>query len=140
MSEDLGHWVLAEGLDYSPNRYGFIYLIVNKLTGKKYIGKKQCVSKVRRKPLKGQKRVRLGYKESDWKSYTSSSKELNEDITRHGKDNFQFVILDWCDSKWELGYKEIKKQIEENVLLQEGWYNGILNCRLKKPPKSFFEK
>jgi len=136
---DTGHWQLSEGLEFNPNAFGFIYEITNNALEKpkKYIGKKQCLSKIRRKPLKGKKRARLDQKESDWKTYTGSSKELNEDIKTHGKQNFTFIILEWCNSKFELGYKEIKLQLLHDVLLKECYYNGIINCRLGKVPKNF---
>ena len=133
---DLGHWQLAENLEPNVSAFGFIYEILCKPLNKKYIGKKQCVSRVKRKPLKGKKRNRIDQKESDWKSYTGSSKELNEDILKYGKENFVFTIVDWGGSKWELGYKEIKRQIEQEVLLKEGFYNGIINTRLPKAPKN----
>jgi hypothetical protein len=136
MNELLGHWELAPGLQYKE-AFGFVYCITNKVLNKSYIGKKQCVSKVKLKPLKGKKNKRVTIKESDWKSYTGSSKELNEDIIKYGKTNFSFVILEWCNSKFELSYKEIKLQIQEDVLLKENYYNGIINCRLGKVPKNY---
>lgn len=132
---DFGHWILKEGVEIKKDTFGFLYLITNQITNKKYIGKKQCISKFRRKPLKGKKRSRIDFKESDWKSYTSSSKELNEDIQKHGKENFTFEIIRTCDSKWSLAYFEIKEQIEQNVLLRDDYYNGIINVRIGTPPK-----
>lgn len=136
---DLGHWQLAENLTYNSEAFGFIYEISNNALPepKKYIGKKQCVSRVKRKPLKGKTRNRIDHKESDWKTYTGSSKELNEDIAKYGKDKFTFTILEWCNSKFELGYKEIKMQLLHDVILKESYYNGIVNCRLGRPPKNF---
>jgi len=93
---DLGHWVLNEGVCIEENSFGFIYEITNTVTGKKYIGKKQCKSKLKRKPLKGKKNKRIEIKESDWKTYTSSSTELNADIEKYGKDKFLFKILRQC--------------------------------------------
>lgn len=139
MSADLGHWRLAPGLEFNPEAYGFIYEITNNAlpSPKKYIGKKQCRFKIKRKPLKGKTRKRLDTKESDWKTYMGSSKELQKDIDQYGKQNFNFVILEWCNSKFELGYKEIKRQIQEDVLLKDEYYNGIINCRLGRAPKDF---
>jgi len=129
---DLGHWSYSnESLSVSSVPFGFIYLIENKLTGRKYIGKKQCQTVLKRKALKGKTRKRHEVIETDWKSYTSSSRELNEDIIKHGKDNFSFSILQWCDSKAELGYYEIKLQLEVDALLRDDYYNGIINCRLR---------
>jgi hypothetical protein len=133
---DTGHWVLNENIIIADNTFGFIYEITNKVNGKKYIGKKQCCIRIKRKPLKGYKRNRITHCESDWKNYTSSSKELNEDIQKHGKDNFEFRIIKICGSKWELGYEEIKEQIARDVLRKNDYYNGIINVRIGTPPKS----
>lgn len=133
---DTGHWLIEEGVYLHENMFGFIYEITNKINGKKYIGKKQCVRKIKRKPLKGKTRNRIDHKESDWKTYTSSSNELNEDIKKYGKENFEFRILKICGSKWELGYEEIKEQIARDVLRRDDYYNGIINVRIGTPPKS----
>jgi hypothetical protein len=133
---DTGHWLINEDVYIFENMFGFIYEITNKVNGKKYIGKKQCVRKIKRKPLKGKTRNRIDQKESDWKTYTSSSKELNEDIQKYGKDNFQFRILKICGSKWELSYEEIKEQIARDVLKRDDYYNGVLNIRVGRPPNN----
>lgn len=136
---DVGHWLLNEGVNITENTFGFIYEITNLKNSKKYIGKKQCISRLKRRPLKGKKRNRIDYKESDWKEYTSSSAELNEDIQKYGKENFKFVILRACNNKWELAYFEILEQIKREVLLRDDYYNGIINVRIGRPPKSFLE-
>jgi hypothetical protein len=130
-----GHWILEENVLIDSDTFGFIYEITNKITNKKYIGKKQCISKIKKKPLKGKKRKRIEFKESDWKFYTSSSTELNEDIKKYGKENFVFKILRTCSSKWALAYFEIKEQIDKNVLFDENYYNGIINVRIGSAPK-----
>lgn len=134
---DTGHWLITEDLDLNESSFGFIYEITNLITNKKYIGKKQIQSKIRRKPLKGKKRVRIEYKQSDWKFYTGSSNDLNDDIKKYGKENFTFNILKVCDSKWELAYFECKIQLERDVLLKDDYYNGIINVRIGSPPKKF---
>ena len=137
---NLGHWLLNENVFINENTFGFIYEITNLTTNKKYIGKKQCYSRLKRKPLKGKKRNRISQIESDWKIYTSSSKELNEDIQKYGKENFVFKILKTCNSKWALAYYEIKEQLEKNVLLSDDYYNGIINVRIGTPPKEELNK
>jgi len=137
---DLGHWILNESVEITEETFGFIYEITNTITNKKYIGKKQCQSRIKRKPLKGKKRNRIDYKESDWKEYTSSSNELNEEIKNYGKDKFIFKILRTCDSKWALAYYEIKEQIDKDVLFREDYHNGIINCRIGKAPKAELDK
>lgn len=137
---DSGHWILKENVEINETTFGFIYEITNNIDNKKYIGKKQCFMRIKRKPLKGYKRKRIYKAESDWKNYTSSSKELNEDIKKYGKENFTFTILKTCDSKWSLAYFEIKEQLERNVLLREDYYNGIINVRIGTPPKEELDK
>ncbi len=134
---DIGHWVLNENVTIDESTFGFIYEIENKITNKKYIGKKQCFMRIKRKPLKGYKRNRISQSESDWKAYTSSSKDLNDDIQKHGKENFTFKIIKTCSSKWELAYFEIKEQIDKEVLLRSDYYNGIINVRIGKAPNKF---
>jgi hypothetical protein len=137
---DTGHWILNESVEITEETFGFIYEITNTVTNKKYIGKKQCQSRIKRKPLKGKTRNRIDYKESDWKSYTSSSNDLNEEIKKYGKDKFVFKILRTCDSKWALAYFEIKEQIDKEVLFKDEYHNGIINCRIGKAPKAEMEK
>ena len=137
---DLGHWILSEGVLWKDDTFGFIYEITNKVTGKFYIGKKQCLRKIKRKPLKGKTRNRIDHVESDWKEYSGSSNDLQEDIKKYGKENFTFTILRPCNSKWELSYFEAKEQMSRDVLLIENSYNGILNLRIGKAPKSFINK
>jgi len=134
MQENFGHWILSlENNQEIVKQYGFIYLITNNANSKKYIGKKQCLTTLKRKPLKGKKNKRHEEKETDWKEYTSSCRELNEDIKLHGKDSFTFEILKWCESKFDLAYSEIKMQIEREVLFNEQYYNGIINIRVSRP-------
>jgi hypothetical protein len=80
---DNGHWRFPTQLDYSKAE-GFVYLIRCVSTGQMYIGRKNF--RVGRKPG-----GRLG---SNWRSYTSSSNELNELIRDKGKDDFQFFVLE----------------------------------------------
>ena len=127
---DLGHWIC--NIQIPEEFYGFIYCITNKTSGRQYIGKKQCIVK-RKKPLKkGKKKREIVTKQSDWKIYTGSCNDLNDDIKTLGKDNFTFEIIKFCNSKWELGYFEIEEQINKQVLLKKEYYNGIINCRLGK--------
>ena len=135
---DTGHWKIYQAVP--EDAFGFIYEIVNTINGKKYIGKKQMKRKIRRLPLKGKKRKRVDYVDSDWKTYTGSSDALNIDIAANGKDKFVFKILKFCNSKFELSYFEAKMQFEKDVLLSEDYYNGIINCRIGKPPKLFLEQ
>jgi len=128
---NLGHWTTKFEIDEVP--FGFIYRIVCESNGKQYIGKKQCKTIYKRKPLKGKKNKRHEERETDWKEYTSSSREVNEDIVTFGKECFKFEIIELCDSKFGLSYTEARLQFEEEALLREDFYNGIINLRVCKP-------
>lgn len=136
---DLGHWTCEEQWEELP--FGFVYLITNTVSGKKYIGKKQIEKRTKRPPLKGKKRKRITVGESDWKTYTGSSDQLNADIEEHGKNKFKFEIIYSCGTKSELAYMETLYQFQAEALLREDYYNGIMNCRIgrvkftKAPPK-----
>ena len=129
---DLGHWHLKDGLEWDNNAFGFIYIITNLTNNKKYIGCKMLQKVIKRKPLKGKKNKRYETVESDWKTYTGSSNELNKDIESLGKENFKFEIIDFAYSKSHLKYLEAKYQFDNDVLLSESWYNGIINLRVGK--------
>jgi hypothetical protein len=137
---NLGHWQSNLQIDESNIPFGFIYLITNTVSGKKYIGKKQMKSVLKREPLKGKKNKRHFDIETDWREYTSSSNDLNEDIQKIGKDKFTFEIIKLCDSKFDLAFSEAKLQFENDVLLRDDFYNGIINCRIGKAPRLFVEK
>lgn len=130
---DLGHWQTQLLLENDVIPFGFVYKITCIPLKKMYIGKKQCISSIKLKPLKGKKQKRHITKDSNWREYTSSSRELNEDIIKYGKDQFSFEIIKWCESKFDLSYSEIKIQIENEVLFRNDYYNGIINVRLSKP-------
>lgn len=127
---DTGHWSLDKDLVWNPDAFGFVYLIINKIDGRLYIGSKQMVKKITRKPLKGKKNKRHETAESDWKTYTGSCRELNEDIQKLGKNNFEFYITEWASGKMDLKYKELKKQMINNAIYSKKYYNRIVNVRL----------
>jgi hypothetical protein len=131
---NLGHWQYDD--TFPKGCYGFIYEIVNTTNNRRYIGKKQVVKKIKRPPLKGRKNKRHVLLESDWKTYTGSCNQLNDQINLLGKENFAFNILKICYNKWELAYEEAKLQFECGVLVSDDYYNGIINCRIGKRPKS----
>ena len=130
---DLGHWITSVDTATGVTPYGFIYKIICTANSRSYIGKKQCKTIFKRKPLKGKRNKRHEERDTDWKIYTSSSRELNEDIILFGKDKFIFEILRFCNSKFEMSYFEAKLQFEEEVLLRDDYYNGIINLRIGRP-------
>jgi hypothetical protein len=128
---DFGHWKIQCEPMGVP-RYGFIYIVTNLQTGMKYIGNKQMYAVRKRPPLKGKTKKRTCVVETDWKYYTSSSPQVNKDIETYGIDAFTFEIVRWCNSKSELAYYEAKEQFDHDVLLNDNYYNGIINLRISK--------
>ena len=91
--------------------FGYVYLITNKTTGKKYIGRKYFVQK--RKPKGGKRRVTS---ESDWKRYYGSCPELKEDIKLLGKPSFSREILSLHTTKGRTNYEETRQLFLHDVL------------------------
>ena len=118
---------------------GFVYVIerLNAKEGEKkfYWGCKQFFSNITKPPLKGKIRKRKIKKESDWKSYYGSSKELILDIEKYGKEYFKRTILVCCSCKWQMKFEELKFQIENKVLFRDDTYNGIIHIRLNRVPR-----
>jgi Putative endonuclease segE, GIY-YIG domain/NUMOD3 motif len=111
---DTGHWHVD--FEFNPNEwFGFIYRIIELHTGREYIGKKQF-TKLRRKVVNGRKNRKHVITESDWKSYTGSSDQLNSSIQANGIENYLFIIESLHKSKGSLHYEEVRKQIVEDVL------------------------
>ncbi len=114
-----------------PDEYeGFVYLITNKKTGQKYIGKKLAKFKTTKPPLKGRKNKRRGYKESDWRTYYGSSDRLNADVAELGEKHFTREILYLCKGRGEMSYIEAREQFDRRVLETDDYYNGIINVRV----------
>ena len=129
---DSGHWILPKNVQELPvDTLGFIYVITNTITNRRYIGKKLLVNKKKRKPLKGRINSRRYTTESDWKTYTGSSPILNEDVIKFGKDKFIFEILSFQPSKLLLAYWETKTLVDRNAIFSNDYYNEVLNCRLR---------
>jgi len=115
---------------------GFVYVITNNLTGRKYIGKKLAkFSKTTYKTVKlkngkkKRKKIR-GKIESDWQTYYGSNTELNQDVQRLGAGNFTREILYYCKSKAECSYIEAREQFSRRVLESDNWYNGHIQVRV----------
>lgn len=119
--------------EHNLNDYvGFVYRIIEKDTDMKYIGKKLFWRQIKRPPLKGKKRVRRSVVESDWKTYCGSSDQVNENVNKYGIEHYYREILRLCKTKGECSYFEAKLQFDNDVLLRDDYYNGIINCRINR--------
>ena len=120
-----------ELFELTPEEYqGFVYQITELHTNKKYIGKKNFwkpkilpVNKTRKR------RVRMRV-ESDWKTYFSSSSQIQKLVEESGEEKFKREILKLCKTKGEMSYYEAKLQFENNVLFRDDYYNEFIGCRV----------
>ena len=115
---------------------GFVYLITNNITGKKYIGKKlakfkKTTYKVVKLKNGNKKRKKIRSKvDSDWQLYYGSNEQLKQDIEKLGNENFTREILYYCRSKAECSYIEAREQFNHRVLESDDWYNGQISVRV----------
>ena len=146
---------LVIGIENMPkDTYGFIYQVTHIPTGKKYIGKKvlffernkrlgkkalEALKEERRqKGIKGRTPLKQKIKkESDWKTYYGSQKEILE-LVKNGKhDEFKREILHYVPNKKLLTYYECKylfiKEVLEN---RDGYINDNILGKFYR--KDFF--
>ena len=115
---------------------GFVYLITNIATGRKYIGKKLAkFAKTSYKTVKlkngTKKKKKIRSKiDSDWRDYYGSNVELNKDVEQLGKENFRRDILFYCTSKAQCSYIEAREQFNHKVLESKDYYNGQISVRV----------
>lgn len=106
---------------------GFIYLLRQLSTGKKYIGRK-LLTKAATKTVNGKrKKIR---KESDWKDYWSSSPQILEWIAESGTTDFTREILTFCHSKGSLIYAEELALYAVGALESDAWLNNNIRSKI----------
>ena len=107
--ESTGHWINRTGLELTDELLteylGFIYKVTLP-DGAYYYGRKQFWTPISRPPLKGKKRKRLSWAETDWRFYTTSSNEINKNISNDGNRCIRFEILAVFTSKSAIRYAE----------------------------------
>lgn len=115
--------------DKIQNYYGFVYLITNLSTGKKYIGKKFFYSQ-KTKTIKGKKKRLKVF--SDWKTYYGSNDELKKDVSLLGEEYFTRKMIHLCETKGECNYLEAKEQFVNGVLESDDFYNSWIMVKVHK--------
>lgn len=109
-------WINISDSELTPEgNEGFIYLITNLKTGKKYIGRKYFWKRLRKKVPGKARRIRVT-EESDWKTYWGSCAPLHEDYFSLGIMNFKREILSIHDNRPDVCYEEVAAQFKYNVL------------------------
>ena len=112
---------------FPDNTFGFVYMTTHKPTGKSYIGKKVLFHNQKKKLGKKELAALTGIvgrrpsyklivKESDWKTYYGSQKDIKQLLVEGKKDEFERIILKCVQSKKQLTYFEIKYQMLYEVL------------------------
>lgn len=126
-------------IDELPDCIGFVYKITNTISGRAYIGKKlKCFTKTSLKTItlksgiKKKKKVKT-LVESDWRTYWSSSVELQKDVKELGEENFIREVVLYCQTKGTLSYREAELQFQHKVLeYPDLWYNGIIQIKIHR--------
>ena len=126
----MSHWLYkGETLTESPEDcFGFVYLITNIKSDKKYIGRKYFGT-TRRVKVAGKKRRKVIRKDSNWREYTGSSKSLNSDIEKLGKKNFTFEILILGETRGQVNYLEENLHHRFHVSSKSEYYNDCIGPR-----------
>lgn len=107
---------------------GFIYMITQKSTGKRYIGRKLLTS-ASKKTINGKKKkVRV---QSDWQKYWSSSPQIKEWIKEAGgTSDFTREILCFVSTRGSLAYAEELCLYELGVLESDNWINSNIRSKI----------
>ena len=110
---------IKERSDLPEEAIGFVYKIHNWKESKYYIGKKILLNKRTKPPLKGYKRKRVEYVESNWFKYTGSNQ-----FTKKWKiEDCYREIMYICYNRTMMTYYETMLQFKENVLESDKFIN-----------------
>ncbi len=131
----VSHWVrYGTEEPFVPNldKFGFVYLITNTKTTKAYVGCKQYFSMGKKK------------RKHKWEIYTGSSKYLNADIEKIGKEHFTFEVIAEYKNKRSLRYYEMYYQVKWKVLTstiegtdEPAFYNSYVGGKFYRPIESY---
>jgi len=119
--------------DFPPSTFGFVYRVTHEPSGKIYIGKKVLQftrkAKLTKRDLalyEGEKGRKPSFKrvvkESDWKTYYGSHKEILALIKDGKQEDFKREILTCVPTKKLLTYEETKALFIYEVLIKPDEY------------------
>ena len=119
--------------DFPPLTFGFVYRVTHEPSGKNYIGKKVLQftrkTKLTKRDLalyEGEKGRKPSFKrvvkESDWKTYYGSHKEILALIKDGKQEDFKREILTCVPTKKLLTYEETKALFIYEVLIKPDEY------------------
>ena len=111
--------IIKERTDLPEDAIGFVYKILNKKTNKYYIGKKILLNKRTKPPLKGYKRKRVEWVESNWLKYTGSNAETKKWLVEDCERKIVYI----CYNRTMMTYYETALQFQERVLESDNFLN-----------------
>lgn len=127
---------------FPEGTYGFVYLITNKANGRIYVGKKVLRNKTSKNLTKKEiaewakpgrvPKKKKEVKESNWKDYWGSNKELQEDVKKIGPEGFERRILQFCNASKQLTYFETLWQLQYDVLRTNSYNQNVLGKFFRK--------
>lgn len=123
-----GHWRVVdlptlkeENVDLSKY-IGFVYVMIFD-DGSKYIGAKKIWKRITKPPCEFKRGPRKGFEQSDWRTYTSSSNEVNYKI-ENGIYPKEYLIVGFYDSWGKTLFAEAMLQLEVDIFKNhEEWLN-----------------
>ncbi|WVX87350.1 homing endonuclease [Vibrio phage EniLVp02] len=116
-----GHWIASD--DFDPNDYvGFVYL-VSTSDGRYYIGSKKLWKNQTRAPNSYKRQPKKPFRESEWLSYTTSSRWLNEDAPAADVEVVEFRILSGQDSWGKTLFLEFMLQVHLDAVRSDKFLN-----------------
>ena len=100
-----GHWLFPEQMNnFSADYAGFIYVIRDRIVDRLYLGMKS-------------------YNGSNWKDYSSSSKDIKMILAEVPHENFDFICMEEYKTKSGLAYAETWSLCYVNSPCEPRWYN-----------------
>lgn len=128
---DFGHWSILETEDTKEEidlaKYiGFVY-VMSFDNGTKYIGAKKIWKRIKNPPNTFKRGPQKGFEQSDWRTYQSSSNEVNYMI-ENGHKPVQYLIVGFYETWGMALMAEAFLQFNVNIFMNRDiWLNGQID-------------